>query len=165
MIAELRPGYVQVAGGKLTTYRRISAQAASVVAKRLRVPGKSRSGEVMLTGSGSKGNTFDDAIRRRYGASAAQVADLAANDALLGMRLGDASTFLAEVVHAVRRECAVAISDFTLRRTHLAWLTPDHSRKDQRTIAEVMARELGWTRTEIEQQIEAHEQELLAEGL
>jgi glycerol-3-phosphate dehydrogenase len=165
MIAELRPGYVQVAGGKLTTYRRISAQAASVVAKRLRVPGKSRSGEVMLTGSGSKGNTFDDAIRRRYGASAAQVADLAANDALLGMRLGDASTFLAEVVHAVRRECAVAISDFTLRRTHLAWLTPDHSRKDQRTIAEVMARELGWTQTEIEHQIEAHEQELLAEGL
>jgi glycerol-3-phosphate dehydrogenase len=38
VIAEPRPGYVQVAGGKLTTYRRISADAASVVARRLRIP-------------------------------------------------------------------------------------------------------------------------------
>lgn len=165
VIAEPRPGYVQVAGGKLTTYRRICAQAASMVARRLKVPGKSRSGEILLVGSGAADRQVDDPSRHRYGTMASEVAALVTNDALLGTSLGDGSTTFAEIIHAVRHECAVSISDFTLRRTHLAWLTPDHSRKDQRAIADVMAGELGWSPIEVERQINAHEQELSLEGL
>ena len=69
------------------------------------------------------------------------------------------------MVHACRHESAVSISDFTLRRTRLGWLTMDHGRNDQHAIATVMAGELGWSEAEINRQIEAHEAELQAEGL
>lgn len=177
LIAEPRPGYVQVAGGKLTTYRRISSQAAGLVARRLRVPGKSSSAQVLLAGSGAKKERSDNPAKAegprvtrptqesRYGLGAAEVKGIAAANPLWDRPLSDGVSILAEVAHAVRRESAVSISDFTLRRTRLAWLTPDHSRTDQRAIAEVMATELGWSPTETEQQIAAHEQELTAEGL
>jgi glycerol-3-phosphate dehydrogenase len=52
-----------------------------------------------------------------------------------------------------------------LRRTHLAWFTPDHSRHDIGRIAEVMGSELGWSTTQREAEMAAHEHELLAERL
>jgi glycerol-3-phosphate dehydrogenase len=171
VIAEPRPGYVQVAGGKLTTYRRISADAASVVARRLRIPAKSVTKSLLLSGSGGASPILpgiDDGARtryRRYGANAHEITAIASRRPDLGVKLGDDRTILAEVVHACRRESAVSISDFTLRRTRLGWLTLDHGRKDQHAIAAVMAGELGWSEAEINRQIEAHEGELTAEGL
>jgi len=171
VIAEPRPGYVQVAGGKLTTYRRISADAAGVVAKRLRVAVKSPTKTLPLSGAGgghdpSKSVDVIERTRyRRYGANASEIEAIIAQRPEFGMTLGDERTTLAEVVHACRRESAVSISDFTLRRTRIAWLTMDHSRKDQHAIARVMGTELGWSEAEINRQIEAHEAELKAEGL
>lgn len=165
VIAEPHPGYVQVAGGKLTTYRRISSQAANLVARRMRVPGKSPTAHVLLAGSGAVDEESNDPIRRRYGSGAGEVRAMAAAHPLWNRRLSDGTTILAEVAYAVRRESSVSLSDFTLRRTRLAWLTPDHSRTDQQAIADVMATELGWSPNETEQQISAHEEELRAEGL
>jgi len=171
VIAEPRPGYVQVAGGKLTTYRRISADAASVVAKRLRVPTKSATKNLLLSGAGGRNpilSDLDDGARiryRRYGGNAHEITDITASQPDLDVKLGDDRTILAEVVHACRRESAVSISDVTLRRTRLGWLTTDHARKDQHAIAAVMAEELGWSDVEVNRQIEAHETELRAEGL
>ncbi len=171
VIAEPRPGYVQVAGGKLTTYRRISAEAASVVAKRLRVPTKSITKNLPLSGASDGdliSSDLDDQARtrfRRYGANASEIDAIIAGDPELHLTLGDQRTTLAEVVHACRHESAVSISDFTLRRTRLGWLTMDHGRNDQRAIATTMGGELGWSEAEINRQLEAHEAELQAEGL
>lgn len=102
---------------------------------------------------------------RRYGGNVPEVDAIVASHPELDVTLGDDRTILAEVVQACRRESAVSISDFTLRRTRLGWLTMDHARKDQHAIATVMAGELGWSESEINRQIEAHEAELIAEGL
>ena len=172
VIAEPRPGYVQVAGGKLTTYRRISADAANVVAKRLRIPAKSSTKNLLLSGAGpagySLGRDLDrhrpdplPALRRPTPPRSTRSSPAHPE---LDVTLGDERTILAEVVQACRRESAVSISDFTLRRTRLGWLTKDHARKDQHAIAAVMAGELGWSESEIKRQIEAHEAELMAEG-
>lgn len=163
VIAEPRPGYVQVAGGKLTTYRRISAEAARVVARRLGLSGRSRSEKVPLVGAG--GGPAHSYLESRYGTVSTAIEGLMAADPRLAAPLGDGRTHLAEVVHAVRNEAAVAISDFTLRRTRLAWLTPDHGRKDQHEIALTMAGELGWSDATVADQIAEHEIELAAEGL
>jgi glycerol-3-phosphate dehydrogenase len=170
VIAESRPGYIQVAGGKLTTYRRISADAASVVTKRLRIPTKSSTKNLLLSGAGgsSPSPNLDDIARiryRRYGGNVAEIDAITASRPDLDVRLGDGRTTLAEVVHACRRESAVSISDVTLRRTRLGWLTADHGRNDQHAIAAVMASELGWSEAEVIRQIESHEAELTAEGL
>ena len=171
VIAEPRPGYVQVAGGKLTTYRRISADAANVVARRLRIPAKSTTKALPLSGAGGGGPasaSLDQSAKtryRRYGTNAREIEAIIDERPELDVLLGDELTNLAEVVHACRRESAVAIADFTLRRTRLAWLTRDHGRKDQHAIAEAMAGELGWGESETTRQLEAHEAELKEEGL
>ena len=169
VIAEPRPGYVQVAGGKLTTYRRISADAAGVVARRLRVPAKSMTKNLLLSGAGAgharPAVSGGSARYRRYGSNGAEIDDIIRKRPDLDTTLGDECTSLAEAVHACRHESAASISDFTLRRTRLGWLTPDHARKDQQAIAGAMGTELGWSPAEMKVQMEAHEAELEAEGL
>lgn len=178
VIAQPHPGYVQVAGGKLTTYRRIGAQAAAKIARHLRLPVSSPTAEVPLVGAGGdlegtraklahSGFAAESAQAavNRYGAEATRLIELTGSDPELTSTLGDGRTTLAEVVHAVHHEAASRLSDFTLRRTRLAWLAPDHSRKDQGAVARLMATHLGWDHAETTRQIEAHEAELAAEGL
>ncbi len=110
----------------------------------------------------------DDVTRsryRRYGSNADEITAITASRPDLDVVLADKRTILAEVVHACRRESAVSISDVTLRRTRLGWLSVDHARNDQSVIARVMAEELGWSDAEIQRQIASHEAELTAEGL
>lgn len=171
-------GYVQVAGGKLTTYRRIAAEAADAVADSLGVNTRSSTDSVPLIGAGvdraqvmsrlrhagvpetAIGPTFD-----RNGGDADRIATLIESDLSLATPMGDGRTTLADVVHAVRHEGAARLSDVTLRRTHLAWFTPDHGRADVERIARVMAQELGWNSERERQEVEQHESELLAEAL
>ncbi|HKX74578.1 MAG TPA: glycerol-3-phosphate dehydrogenase/oxidase [Acidimicrobiia bacterium] len=178
LIAEPHPGYVQVAGGKLTTYRRISAEAAARVARHLRASKRSPTGAIPLVGAGgdlrnartrltNSGFTGEAATAAvsRYGAASVELTEVARIRPDLATTLGDGRTTGAEVVHAVRFEAATTLADFTLRRTRLAWLTPDHARKDQDRIAELMAAELGWDQSQRTRQVAAHEAELAAEGL
>jgi glycerol-3-phosphate dehydrogenase len=162
------PGYVQVAGGKLTTYRRIAGQAAQMVARHLGLRGKSTTDQIPLVGSGAvlpPGSTVPAAAIGRYGGEAGAIADLVDERPDLGAQLGDGRTRLAEVVHAARNEAAATIADFTLRRTRLAWMTPDHGRGDQAAVGRVLGAELGWSEAQVATQIAAHESELEAEGL
>jgi glycerol-3-phosphate dehydrogenase len=178
VIAEPSPGYVQVAGGKLTTYRRISAEAAAVVTRHIGLKGMSPTEEIPLVGAGGD----LEAVRQRlaaaglpheaaaaaigrYGAEATRLIDVASGNGELLATLSDGQTMMADVVHAVRFEAASTVADFTLRRTRLAWLTTDHGRKDQEAIAALMAVELGWPADEVARQVQAHEAELIAEGL
>jgi glycerol-3-phosphate dehydrogenase len=165
VIEEARPGFVRVAGGKLTTYRRISATTAGLVARRLRVAGKSPSAATLLTGAGSTAPISGDNLWRRYGAESASIRALIATNPEWGRTLSDNVTLLGEVVHATRHESAVSISDITLRRTRLAWLSMQHSREDQEAIGRTMGAELGWSESELARQIADHEEELAIEGL
>lgn len=171
-------GYVQVAGGKLTTYRRIAAEAADAVADSLGVNAKSSTDSVPIVGAGVDRARVMSRLRKagvpetalaptvdRNGGDAYRIAELIESDPSLAAPLGDGRTTLADVVHAVRHEGAAALSDVTLRRTHLAWFTPDHSRADAARIAHVMAKELGWSADLERQEIERHHEELQAEGL
>ncbi len=173
------PGYVQVAGGKLTGYRRIAADATDRAAAILGARARSRTSRVALAGAGASGGperlharldelalprALAPVLHQRYGTGAADVLDLAASRPELRERLGD-GTLLAEVAHAARHESAATISDVTLRRTRLSWFTPDHGRKDASRIAAVLAAELDWDDAETARQLAAFEKELEAEGL
>lgn len=172
------PGYVRVAGGKLTTYRRIAAEAADEVAGALGADVKSSTDSIPLIGAGGNrwrlermlteagahpevvGPTID-----RNGTDVERIAELMSENPELAQPLSDHRSSLADVVHAVRHEGAARVSDITLRRTHLAWFTPDHSRADEARIADVMATELGWTASQRQEALAAHERELVAEAL
>ena len=172
------PGYVQVAGGKLTTYRRIAAEAADAVADALGVNVKSSTDSIPLVGAGGNRwrleRTLTDAGAHpdvigptidRNGTDVERIAGLMTANPELAQPLSDHRSSLADVVHAVRHEGAAEISDVTLRRTHLAWFTSDHARADAGRIADVMAAELGWTATQRRDALDAHERELVSEAL
>jgi glycerol-3-phosphate dehydrogenase len=178
VVDEPAPGVVRVAGGKLTTYRRIAAEASDRVAKGLGVDAPSPTRDLPLVGSGSARRPLErrleaagvpasaaSAIVGHLGGEAARLASLVEERPDLAEPLADGRSVAAETVHAVRHEAAVAISDVTLRRTHLAWFSTDHARKDAERIAELMGAELGWSEHERRRRVAEHEAELEAEGL
>jgi glycerol-3-phosphate dehydrogenase len=178
VVGEPVPGYVQVAGGKLTTYRRIAAEAADRVAAFLRLDRRSATGEIPLVGTGGARPELERRLQAvglpatavgptiaRYGTESETIAGLVETDPRLAAPLGDGRTTLADVVHAVRHEAAASIGDVTLRRTHLAWFSKDHARSDAPAVASVMGDELGWDAAETARRLSEHEEELAAEGL
>ncbi len=178
VIEQPTPGYIQVAGGKLTTYRRIAAEASDAVAASLGLSVASSTDTVPLIGAGGSRSVLaarlaaagaDPAVIGptidRNGTDVERIARLMEADPRLRAPLGDRRSSLADVVHAVRHEGAHRLSDVTLRRTHLAWFTPDHARGDLDRIAEVMGAELQWSEAEKRAAKDDHERELIAEGL
>jgi glycerol-3-phosphate dehydrogenase len=181
VVRELAPGYVAVAGGKLTTYRRIAAEAADHVVRHLGVRASAVTAEVPLAGSwtgaapGARAAAAaaladagvpDDAVAAllgRYGADAAGVAALCREHPEWAGPSGVG--VVAEAAHAVRAEGAADLDDVTLRRTPLALTTPDHARSSAPALAAVMGAELGWTPAERDAALARHEAALQAEGL
>jgi glycerol-3-phosphate dehydrogenase len=175
VVRELAPGYVAVAGGKLTTYRRIAGSAADLIARHLGVDtdphtdrhvlvGADRSAdEVRRTLSPTLGAPVADVLAQRYGSHATDIAALAGDNPTLAQPLADG--IVAEVVFAARHEAACTIADVALRRTRLAWLQRDHARSVAPLIADALAVELGWPPGERARQLSAFESDLVAEGL
>ena len=178
-VAVLAPGYVQVAGGKLTGYRKIAQRVTDRIAKHLRVAGKSRTGDVALSGSGIAGieseaakiagsiglsERYPSQLVQRYGRAAMTVLGIARTDPALAEPVGHSWT-LAEVVHHVRDEAAITIADVTLRRTRIAWMTRDHGRDDAERIAAVMAAELEWDADRTARELARFEEDLKVEAL
>jgi glycerol-3-phosphate dehydrogenase len=164
VITQQEPRYLVVAGGKLTTYRRIAAEVADRVTRSLGSKTKSRTKQVLLVGAGAHGHRRDQ-LSRRYGSEAPAVEKILGEVGNGDVVLGDAVTHLGEAVQAVRNECATSIADVTLRRTRLSLLAADHGRRDSLAIARVMQGELGWTDAERQGQLEAFHAELEEEGL
>jgi glycerol-3-phosphate dehydrogenase len=176
-IAAAAPGYLLVAGGKLTGYRVIAARVTDRIGRHIGKRTGGRTRDLLLAGTGADPEAiaaraaevgfdpeFGRVLYRRYGSEAAAVLDLATDPEMRRM-LGNGHAATAEVVHAVRHECAVTVADFALRRTRLAWFTADHGRSDAALIAFVMAGELGWSEAETADAVAAYEEELVREGL
>lgn len=155
---------VTVAGGKLTTYRRMSAETvdAALVASGIKA-GSSRSEEVPLPGaagprldlearalevSASHGLARDIAERlvNVYGHRVDELLERLRRRPSLAARLDPGSAVIeAEVVFAVEAELALAVDDVLLRRTSLALRLRDHGRAAAPRVAALMAEALGWT--------------------
>jgi glycerol-3-phosphate dehydrogenase len=162
VVAHLRPGMVQVAGGKLTTYRRIAARVGGRIAADLRAKSKSTTSQIPLVGAGGDGT---DPTSGRYGTESITINRLVEEEPALAQILTDGRTLAAEGVYAVRHEAATRVSDVMLRRTHLARMSRDHGRADAPVVAALIGRQLGWSPTETNRQIGLFEEELVNEGL
>jgi glycerol-3-phosphate dehydrogenase len=164
-----RGGMVTVAGGKLTTYRQMAAEAVDAVVRRLGSSARpaATDREPLPGGESAAWNSFlqtgldlglpEAAIKHLihcYGTEAAAIFNLVQEDRSLLLPIHpDHPAIGAEIIHHVRRELAVRIEDVLSRRIHLDTETTDHGRAAVGRIAELMGRELGWD--EARQRIEA----------
>jgi glycerol-3-phosphate dehydrogenase len=120
-------GVVAVTGGKLTTYRIMAEQVVDVVERRLGRRTASTTARTPLPDDGA----LRAAARRGDAAAGAPIVES------LGYRFGD-------LRWAVDREHARTLSDLLIRRTRVAFETPDHGLGIAPAVAEYVGPLLGW---------------------
>lgn len=179
-----RGGLLNIAGGKLTTYRVMASEAADEAARILRErdgveSGKSRTEDLPLPAAPRQPwDDFATHIRaaaalvgldeaaaihlaRFYGEEAASVIEEIRHDPALGTRLVPTLPYLrAEIARAVRCEMTLTLEDLLVRRLHLFYEARDGGLGVAREVAERMAAEpgIGWDAAEVERQVERYRQ-------
>jgi glycerol-3-phosphate dehydrogenase len=178
-IVESDSGLITVAGGKLTTYRSMAAEAVDRVARKLSdLDGRPRparaptdveplpGGDVAnlaalaeeLAKEGITAPAADHLVAT-YGGEAAAVANLALSERELAEPLLNGFPHLrAEVVHQARREMAMTVEDVMVRRTHLYHRHRSQAERAAADVASLLARELGWNAVDEAASVQAYQQ-------
>ena len=178
------PGLVMIAGGKLTTYRVMAADAVDVARESLvsrgtavrdsitdRVPLIGAAGfeprtaqRVGLSRSSGLSVTRIDHLLGRFGGLIDEVLAIVADDASLGEPLAGNEDYLgAEVVYAVTHEGARHLDDVLTRRTRLSIETFDRGTGAARPAAELMAGMLGWDQARVDDEVDHYLRRVEAE--
>lgn len=174
-IREIASGFVQVAGGKLTTYRRIAAEVVDELDDSFDFLPASGTRKEMLVGAGQPEDVAKviqalseagidvpaEIMWSRYGQQSLRLVEQLDG----AFVLGDGQTVSPAIAWAARHEGAATIGDFALRRSHLAWFTEDHGRSDAPAIGEILAKELNWSTDQVEAQAARFSSDLAREGL
>jgi glycerol-3-phosphate dehydrogenase len=173
-VVEGSSGLVTIAGGKLTTYRRMARDVVDLVAKRLHqldgrpLPRRARTDRLPLPGGDSadlevlveslRAREVPDAqaqhLVRFYGSEAAAVLNLVDRDRSLGEPIiAGRPEVWAEVVHAVEREMATRLADVLIRRLHLFYEDPAHGSTVSTAVAARLGGLLGWDKARREDEV------------
>jgi glycerol-3-phosphate dehydrogenase len=174
---ETSSGMITITGGKLTTWRRMAKMTVDRLVERDARDAPCRTHEIPL----GQAIAADDlprvegvpaesypALASRYGDAAHQVLALAAESNPAHPELAQPLVpglpdLLAEVVLAARNEQARSIGDVLLRRTRLGLLAARELPVER--VADVLARELGWSEQRMGLEIERFAEETQAEGI
>ncbi len=174
IVARVAPGLSVIAGGKLTTYRRMAEDAVDVAlgAERARVqPSITR--RIQLVGAVGYEATRAQAgpvarrmgwdrhrtehLLSRYGSELTVLADLVRDDPGLGRPLAAAPDYLrAEVAYAVTHEGALHLTDVLERRVRLAVEQPDGGCAALDETGGIVAPLLGWDRATLDREKAAY---------
>ena len=164
-------GLVTVTGGKLTTYRLMSADTVDAALEVLRaqdlVDGRARhrtSTTARLRLDGAPATGRDDAtgldglpaahLRGRYGTEAAEIARLCRETPALAEPVSPSLPYLkAEAVYAARHEMAFTLDDVMSRRTRSRILHREAAASAAPAVATLLAGELGWDADETARQV------------
>jgi glycerol-3-phosphate dehydrogenase len=150
-------GLLSVAGGKLTTHRRIAERVVDTILRELgRAAGKSPTRAAPLPGAkarpGAHGamDELAPALRAelasRYGTRIALIEALISEQPRLAEPLcAGAPVLAAEAVHAARFEMAIKLEDFMVRRTAMARRYPAQAQAAACAAAPLLGAELGWS--------------------
>lgn len=158
-------GIWTVTGGKLTTYRSMSAEVVDRVVADLKdrtgraVTARAATDTEPLVGGEARNlapfreqglalGLGRDTVRhllRHYGAETAGILNLAERRRELLVPLHPAHPAIAaEVIHHARRELAYTVADVLVRRIHMYYETADRGRAAADAVAELLGGELGW---------------------
>jgi glycerol-3-phosphate dehydrogenase len=170
-VYDIAPGVIGITGGKMTTFRRMAADAVDRVADDLGVQAKSRTRWIRLGSSdvGALRAAVDRRARRLgigdasaanlvrcYGDRALAVLDVAEETGITGIMAAGQLPLAAEAVYCARAEMACTLNDVLARRTRLALTDRAAGIGSGSEAATVMGAELGWGAAEEARQVYAH---------
>ncbi|MBM3806032.1 MAG: glycerol-3-phosphate dehydrogenase/oxidase [Actinobacteria bacterium] len=154
-------GVISIAGGKLTTYRKMAEDTVDLATQRLGSSARCKTKRHQLIGAG--GNNSSRApestrsashLRSRFGNETERIEALIEADPSLAQPLIAGLPYLrAEAIFAVQNEMALTLDDVLSRRTRARIINRRASVAAAQQVAEVMAAHLGWDRAEIERQV------------
>jgi len=171
---ETAGGVISVAGGKLTTYRRMAKAVVDRVVRRFKSVNKDLLVMPCWTHRMPLGHPPEDEFNpfkqieleqdirdhliADYGVWTEQVISFLKSNPGLGRRMVAGLPYiLAESYYAVTYEKARTLEDILVRRTRVGLLDPGRGRSCAREVAALVAPELNWHAAEIERQIELYE--------
>ncbi len=156
-VAASRGGLISIIGGKLTTYRAMAEATVDAIDAREGTRRRCVTATLPLWGAVDAAqieSTLTHSplaadqrthLLENYGGAAGDLLALIHSEPALGARLRDSfPVSAAEIVYACRAELAVTLTDCLFLRTRLAVLDPVAADTVAPTVAQLMARELGW---------------------
>jgi glycerol-3-phosphate dehydrogenase len=166
-----RGGLISIVGGKLTTYRAMAEDTVDAIDTRERTRRRCVTATLPLQGAAGVAQV-ESALRHSalaadqrnhllesYGGAAGDLLVLTRGEPALGARLADGlPVSAAEVVYACRAEMAVSLTDCLFLHTRLAVSDPVAADTVAPTVAQLMARELGWDATTTARHLEQYAQ-------
>ncbi len=184
-----RDGLITIAGGKLTTYRRMAAEVVDSAVKLLKLMGQLPKGlrpahtdEAPLPGGVDWPEDDDhDAVARRvraasedrlapkvarhladnYGMRALEIGRrVAAQPELADPLIEGRPEIVAQVIWAAREELAASVADVLIRRTQIFYRDEEQGLGCADRVARLLGRELGWTDAQREASLEAYRGEV-----
>jgi glycerol-3-phosphate dehydrogenase len=180
-IVESDAGLLSIAGGKMTTYRRMAQDLVDAVSKKLEKELGVRAGRCETRDCPLAETTFDldmevtklvaeypyfdrDVLTHlavAYGAASQAVLALAQDDVEMRARLApDLPYILAEIPHAIQVEMALTLNDLLMRRMHVIHEAGDQGAGCAPLAAATMACYLGWSEAEIERQLQDYHRQV-----
>ncbi|MBF1651060.1 MAG: glycerol-3-phosphate dehydrogenase/oxidase [Rothia mucilaginosa] len=172
-VTEVAPGMSAIAGGKLTTYRVMAADAVDFALGEQAKQNPSVTANIGLVGAdgyhaiaanraryAERYGWDEDRITHlleRYGAQIEDLGALIDADPSLGAPLAKAPQFLrADVVSAVRYEGALHLEDVLVRRVRLDLEQRDRGLAAADEILDIMRAELGWDDKKVKEELDLY---------
>ncbi|MBU1879063.1 MAG: glycerol-3-phosphate dehydrogenase/oxidase, partial [Chloroflexi bacterium] len=181
-LTESAAGLLTIAGGKLTTYRRMAQDTVDRVVRKLqdefgvRAKRGCQTAHAPLTSVpfdwdaatndlAARYPGFDQDVlahlARAYGPGADVVLESAREDPALGERLVPGLPYIwAEAPYTVQHEMALTLDDVLIRRMQVFYEDRDQGLGAVERVAALMARYLGWDPAEVERQLADYRQQV-----
>ena len=186
-VLETADGVISIAGGKLTTYRRMAEHGIDLAERRLGRKGTSPASTRTRPLCGGEWNRQEFESRAhqiaseenlsltsarhlvsRYGSETPRLLELMREDESLRRPLlpdSQLPDLVVEVVYAIEYEMALTPADVLARRTRLAMLAGEDSLRAAEVVASHLAERLGWTDAQRVQAIQEYQAEIEHEYL
>ena len=129
-------GVTIVTGGKLTTYRRMAADALDSLGLDA---GPCCTATLPLVGSGPVNPSVHSRLRLRYGSEAERIVTTSEEAGLTGEIPGTEGVLAAEIAHAIQHEGAFTVDDIMQRRTRLS-VQPDLATRSRSAVSDLARR-------------------------
>jgi glycerol-3-phosphate dehydrogenase len=170
-VYDIGPRILGITGGKLTTYRRMAADAVDRVASELGNQSRCRTKWIRLGSSDPArlrvaverrarrlgiGSFVTDDLIRRFGDRALDVLDNAGEGELLMPLVEGEAPIAAEAVYCAQEEMAVHLDDLLARRTRLSLIDPQAGIGAGSRAAALMSDVHDWTSHDMDREIESH---------
>ena len=157
-VSKSQSGVITIAGGKLTTYRKMAQDTVDQVLETLGTTARCKTKSLKLIGADNSAPKLKDKnaihLRDRFGSEAEILTAMIDQNTSLGEPLIAGLPYLrAEAVFAVQHEMARTLDDILSRRTRARIINRRASVASARIVAELIAPYLGWSEQEINNQV------------